>query len=164
MMNKQLGYFCIGLLSGAILMFGFHNALLKRERTFGVLQETIQQVMEARLLNQGKYEILDNLLERNLQQRAMMAMEARLPSRDRVIAYVGNYYEFTGKTPPEDLQLALESNGVTFTTDMLDKHLGTIQLAMENPELTREELKALFDANKESASEVSEETDSTLTE
>lgn len=155
-MNKQLGMFCVGLLSGAILMFGFHNALLKRERTFGVLQETIHQVLQARLLNQGSVKELDDMIERNLNQRAMMAMEARLPSRDRVIAFVGAYYEFTGKEPGADLKEALAGNSTVVTTAMVDEHLEGVKISLANPDMSREEIKELFDkktAEKETAAE-----------
>lgn len=145
MMNKQLGIFCVGLLSGVILMFGFHNALLKRERTFGVLQESIHQVLQARLLHQGNYEELDDMIERNLIQRAMLAMEGRLPSRDRVIAFVAAYYEFTGKTPSEDIRKAIENNSVVVTTEMIDEHVEAVKISLSNPNMSREEIKALFD-------------------
>lgn len=146
MMNKQLGIFCVGLLSGAILMFGFHNALLKRERTFGVLQESIHQVLQARLLNQGSIKELDDMIERNLNQRAMLAMEARLPSRDRVVAFVGAYYEFTGKTPPADLAEAMQSNSMVVTTEMIDEHVDAVKISLANPDMSREDIKKLFDA------------------
>ena len=149
MMNKQIGMFCVGLLSGAILMFGFHNALLKRERTFGVLQETIQQVLEARMLNQGSYEQLDEMIERNLNQRAMLAMESRLPSRDRVIAFIGAYYEFTGKEPAGDLKAALENNSSVVTAEVVDEHVAAVKVSLANPEMTPEQLKELFDKKAE---------------
>ncbi|MEM6884611.1 MAG: hypothetical protein AAF571_06215 [Verrucomicrobiota bacterium] len=145
MMNKQLGMFCVGLLSGAILMFGFHNALLKRERTFGVLHETIQQVMEARMLNEGNYEQLDQMMERNLNQRAMMAMEARLPSRDRIVGYLAAYYEFTGKEPGPDMKQAIANNSVIFTTETIDRDLEIIKVTLANPNITPEELRKMFD-------------------
>ncbi|MEM1156630.1 MAG: hypothetical protein AAF649_04920 [Verrucomicrobiota bacterium] len=148
MMNKQLGMFCIGLLSGGILMFGFHNALLKRERTFGVLTESIQQVLEARMLHQGSYEELDNMMERNLNQRAMLAMESRLPSRDRVIAFLGAYYQFTGKEPNADIKAALENNSAVVTTEMVDEHVAAVKVSLANPEMTPEELKELFDQKR----------------
>lgn len=153
MMNKQLGMFCVGLLSGGILMFGFHSALLKRERTFGVLQESIHQVLQARMLNQGSYEELDNMIERNLNQRAMLAMESRLPSRDRVLAFLGAYYEFTGKQANPDIQEALKNNSTAVTTEMVDEHVEAVKVSLANPNMSREEIKALFDKKAENTSE-----------
>ena len=117
---KLLGYFAIGLLCGVVLMFGFHMAMAKRERTYQAIYETAQQTMEARLLAQKRYAELDSLMELHLLNRVRFATEKKLPSKNRVIGFAEVYYEFTDKTPPEEIAALIEGNDFQASLEDLD--------------------------------------------
>ncbi|MGF1678485.1 MAG: hypothetical protein ACFCUX_04740 [Candidatus Methylacidiphilales bacterium] len=149
MMNKPLGYFCLGILTGAVIIFGFHNAMLKRERTFAALHETAQQILETRLLAQGDHATLDLLMQRNLELRVRNALKAGYPSRDRILGFTEVYYSFTGKSAPDDIRRAMDANPHKYSTQMLDDHLKAVKVALANPDLSAEELKALLESRRQ---------------